>query len=247
VVVDNASSDETVSLLREAQAGGSGLSVCEMGRNAGYAAAVNAAFAHAPGRDVLLVNPDVELTGGEAATALAAVLERNPGIGVVAPRLVGEDGEAQPNARRYPSLPAMLGATGAGRIAPPLRRSYERYVLPSRSDRAHTVDWVIGGAMLIRRTAFDAVGGWDERYFLYIEDTDFCRRCARAGWEIAYVPSVSLRHRYPRASSTAPPLAGSRARRSHVAGLARLWWRNPRLLLGPGRDRSREVDVEAGP
>jgi len=218
-----------------------------MGRNAGYAAAVNAAFARAPGRDVLLVNPDVELSDGAAARALARVLEREPRVGIVAPRLVGEDGEPQPNARLYPSLAAMLGGTAAARIAPSLRRSYERYVAPSTAERPRTVDWVIGGAMLIRRAAFNAVGGWDERFFLYIEDTDFCRRCIRAGWEVAFVPSVSLRHRYPRASRTAGPLATSRLRRSHVAGLARLWWREPRLILGRGRGRTRDLDVGGGP
>ncbi len=247
VVVDNASSDETVRLLRAAEAEHPHLSIHELGRNAGYAAAVNAAFARAPGRDLLLVNPDVELSNGETPRALARVLDHEPGVGVVAPRLVGEDGEPQPNARLYPSLAAMLGGTAAARIAPPLRRSYERYVAPSRSERARTVDWVIGGAMLIRRTAFIAVGGWDERFFLYIEDTDFCRRCNRAGWEVVFEPSVSLRHRYPRASRSAGALATSRPRRSHVAGLARLWWREPRLILGRGRGRSREVDLGGGP
>jgi GT2 family glycosyltransferase len=181
VVVDNASTDGTAALLAEAASDHPHLRVHEMGRNAGYAAAVNAAFARARGRDVLLVNPDVELTSAEPIRALARVLEREPTVGIVAPRLVGDDGHAQPNARRFPTLAAMLGTTGGARVAPPLRRSYERYVAPSALDRAATVDWVIGAAMLIRRAAFDAVGGWDERFFLYMEDTDFCRRCAHAG------------------------------------------------------------------
>ena len=244
-MIDNASTDDTVRLLRKAEAEHPHLTVHEMGRNAGYAAAVNAAFARARGRDVLLINPDIDLEDGGAARELARVLDGEPRVGVVAPRLVGEDGEPQPNARRYPSLAAMLGGTGAARIAPPLGRSYERYVEPSRSERARPVDWVIGGAMLIRRRAFDAVGGWDERYFLYIEDTDFCHRLVDAGWEVAFVPSVTLRHRYPRASSRTG-LATSRARRSHVAGLARLWWREPRLILGRGRGRSRDLGAGGG-
>jgi GT2 family glycosyltransferase len=243
VAVDNASGDGSAALLNEAAHEHPNLSVHEMGRNAGYAAAVNAAFARAPGCDVLLINPDVELDGSEQIPALARVLERDPAVGVVAPRLAGEDGEVQPSARRFPSLAAMVGSTGAARFVPPLRRSYERSLSPSGADRARTVDWAIGGAMLIRRAAFEAVGGWDERFFLYIEDTDFCRRCARAGWDVAYVPEITLRHRYPRASSSAGPLALSRARRSHVAGLARLWMRDPRLLVGLGGVRSRDVDA----
>jgi GT2 family glycosyltransferase len=97
--------------------------------------------------------------------------------------------------------------------------------------------------MLIRRAAYEEVGGWDERFFLYIEDTDFCRRLARAGWDVAYVPSIRLRHRYPRESRTTGSLASSRARRSHVAGLARLWRSEPRLLLGRGGVPARDIDA----
>jgi N-acetylglucosaminyl-diphospho-decaprenol L-rhamnosyltransferase len=245
VVVDNASIDGTPGLLREAARARPDLIVCEMGRNAGYSAGVNAAFSRVPGRDVLLINPDVALESGEPIAALARVLERDRGVGIAAPGLVGEDGQ-QPNARRYPSLAAMLGSTGAARLAPPLRRSYARFVAPSGAARARTVDWVIGAAMLIRRAAFEDVGGWDEDFLLYIEDADFCLRCARAGWDVAYVPHVSLRHRYPRESSTSVSVASSRARRSHVAGLARLWRREPRLLLGLGGVPVCDVDVGDG-
>jgi GT2 family glycosyltransferase len=174
--------------------------------------------------------------------ALAELLAREPTVGIAAPRLVGEGGEPQPTARRFPSLAAMLGSLDAAGHVPPLRRSYERFVSPSKSQRPRTVDWVIGAAMLIRRAAFDAVGGWDEGFFLYIEDTDFCRRCARAGWEVAYVPGVTLHHLYPRASRTTGPVHSSRARRNHVLGLARLWAHDPRLLLGRGGVRIRAID-----
>lgn len=246
VVVDNASTDGTLSMLRDAAHAHPHVTIHEMGRNAGYSAAVNAAFALATGRDVLLINPDVELESGEPIRKLTRVLERDGAVGIAAPRLVGEDGEVQPNARRFPSLAAMVGSTGAARLAPSLRRCYERYVAPSRSERPLTVDWVIGAAMLIRRAAFEEIGGWDERFFLYMEDTDFCRRLARAGWDVAYVPSISLRHRYPRESRTGGSLASSRARRSHVAGLGRLWRREPRLLLGLGGVSAREVDAGDG-
>ncbi len=242
VVVDNASIDGTLELLREAARAHPGLIVHEMGRNAGYSAAVNAAFSRVPGRDVLLINPDVSLEGSEPIAALARVLERDQAVGIAAPRLVGEDGRVQPNARRFPSLAAMLGSTGAARLAPPLRRSYARFIAPSGAERARTVDWVIGAAMLIRRAAFEEVGGWDEEFRLYIEDTDFCRRCARAGWDVAYVPQVRLSHRYPRESRIGS-FASSRARRNHVAGLARLWRQEPRLLLGLGGVPVRDVDA----
>jgi N-acetylglucosaminyl-diphospho-decaprenol L-rhamnosyltransferase len=246
VVVDNASVDGTLSMLHDAAGAHPHLIVHEMGSNAGYSAAVNAVFARAPGRDVLLINPDVELETGDRIVALARVLERDAAVGIAAPRLVGDDGDVQPSARRFPSLAAMVGSTGAARFAPFLGRRYERFIAPSRSERPRTVDWVIGAAMLIRRAAYEEVGGWDERFFLYIEDTDFCRRLARAGWGVAYVPSISLRHRYPRESRTTGSFASSRARRSHVAGLARLWRSEPRLLLGRGGVPVRDVDAGEG-
>jgi N-acetylglucosaminyl-diphospho-decaprenol L-rhamnosyltransferase len=243
VVADNGSTDGTLALLRSAMRDHPSLIVREMGRNAGYSAAVNAAFARTPDRDVLLINPDVELPGREPILALARVLERVPTAAIAAPRLIGEDGEVQPNARLYPSLAGMIGSTGLGSVIPALGRRYQRFVGPSQSEAPVTVDWVIGAAMMIRRVAFEEVGGWDEGFFLYIEDAEFCRACVRAGWDVVYVPQIRLRHIYPRASRTTGSFATSRARRSHVAGLARLWRKEPRLMLGHGRGKPRAVDV----
>jgi GT2 family glycosyltransferase len=213
-----------------------------MGRNAGYAAAVNTAVATCAGRDVLLLNPDVGLSDPEPVRRLGGLLDAHPEVGVAGPRLVDESGRTQPSARRFQSLAALAGTLPRlGRLGP-LRRAHARYEGPSHADRATVVDWVIGAAMLIRRAAFEDVGGWDEDYFLYIEDTDFCRRCRRAGWEVAYVPEVSLHHRYPRASSRpGRTLMSSRARRRHYAGLARLFASEPRLLVGRGRVADRAL------
>jgi N-acetylglucosaminyl-diphospho-decaprenol L-rhamnosyltransferase len=232
VVVDNGSADRTLELIR----------ACDVEPllvawpdNRGYAAAVNAAVASAGERDVLLLNPDVEAPSASAVRALVDFAAAHSRAAVVAPRLVYADGSPQPSARRFPSLLAMLGSVdGVARLAP-ARRSYEHYLAPSWASAETTVDWVIGAAMLLDRKAFDAVGGWDERFFLYMEDADYCRRCWRAGLEVWLLPSVSVRHGYARASSTDASLVGSHARRRHVVSLARFFSREPRLLLGRGR------------
>src|SRR5919106_529318 len=217
-----------------------------MGRNAGYAAAVNAGSAAAPGRDLLLVNPDVELPGPAPVQALREVLAAYPQIAVAAPRLVGEDGVPQESARRFPSATALLGTLPRIGRVPAVRRGLERYHEPSRVTRAAVVDWVLGAAMLIRRRAFDAVGGWDERFFLYVEDVDFCRRLRRLGWQVAYVPEVELTHVYAKASDARrASVMNSSVRRRHLAGHARLFLREPRLLLGRGRGTDRQL--EPGP
>ncbi len=237
VAVDNASSDGTLQFLRARERESRRIRVVAMPRNAGYAAAVNAAFAATGSRDVLLVNPDVSTDDPGALGDLVEFLRRRPDVALVAPRLHGADGEAQPSARRFPSLPALLGTLDGARRIAPLRRAHEAYVAPSAATRAVAVDWAIGAAMLIRRAAFDAVGGWDERFFLYMEDTDFCRRCNAAGWRVVYLPTTALEHGYRRASSRSASIASSSARRHHVAGLARLFGRDPRMIVGRSRAR----------
>lgn len=242
MVVDNASSDGTPDLVASLAAARPALKLVEMGRNAGYAAGVNAGFAAAPGRDVLLVNPDVALPGPEPVGGLVALAEAHPRLAVVGPRLVSEDGSVQASARRYPSLAAVAATFPRIGGLGPLRRSRERYEDPSLSDAPAEVDWVIGAAMLIRRDAYELVGGWDESYFLYLEDTDFCRRCRRVGRGVAYLPSVRLVHRYPQ--STSRPGASalrSEARRRHMAGFARFFARHPGLALGRGRAGARKI------
>ncbi len=234
VVVDNASLDGSADVAREL--GGPNLELIASPRNRGYAAGVNAAAAAMPGRDVLLLNPDVEPPGPEAVAALREFLAVHPRAGLVAPRLVGRDGEPQVSARRFPTVAAMLGSMSRLSGVRPLRRSYAHYLAPSHSPAAAVVDWVIGAAMLLRRGPFDELGGWDERFFLYMEDADYCRRLARAGWEVWLEPAVTAVHDYARASSDpSANVVSSWARRQHIASLARFFSREPRMLWGGGR------------
>lgn len=232
-MVDNASDDGTVDFLRGWD--GPPFELAAMSSNRGYATAVNAAFERMPGRDVLLLNPDVDPGGPEAAVTLAAFLRSHERFGVAAPRLLHPDGEIQPSARRFPSAATMVATLPGLRGSKPARRRYERYVEPSARRVADAVDWVIGAAMMIRREAFDCVGGWDERFFLYMEDADFCRRCAKAGWKVGYVPDAVMRHSYARASSRpGQGVLSSSARRRHVTSLARFWAKHPETLAGDG-------------
>jgi N-acetylglucosaminyl-diphospho-decaprenol L-rhamnosyltransferase len=235
IVVDNGSRDRSREVLRSWSERTRRLELVELDPNRGYAAAINAAFGRVPGSDVMLLNPDVELDGPAPIRSLAAHLAERSRAGVAAPRLIGREGEPQPSARRPASLPAMLGSLPALRALSPLRRSYERYLSPSSSESTVSVGWVIGAAMLIRRSAYEEVGGFDAGFFLYMEDADFCRRLTRAGWSVDYLPGVRLRHGYVRASSApGATVVGSAARRRHIASLARYWRKHPRVLYGGG-------------
>ena len=237
VVVDNASTDGTRSLLADWAGRSERLTVVENDVNVGFAKAANRGAAEAGDRDLLVVNPDVELPGPAPVEALARALRERPGAGIVAPRLVGADGLVQPSARRLASAPAMLGSLPTvAQLVPPLHSAYERYLGPSLSEERRAVGWVIGAAMLVRREAFDAVGGFDEGFFLYMEDADLCRRLSLAGWDVDYLPDIRLRHGYARASSQpGATVIGSQARRRHIASLARYWRKHPRALAGGER------------
>ena len=240
IAVDNASDDGTLELLQELGRRSPSVELVTLGRNLGYAAAVNAAFAAAADRDVMVINPDVELLGPEPVTGLAGFLAERPDVGVVGPRLVGDDGEAQASARRFPTPAAVAASmTSAGRLGP-LRSSRARYEAPSAASEPASVDWVMGAAMLIRRRAYEAARGWDAGYFLYVEDADFCRRVRRAGWDVVYHPGVELPHAYARESSSAEAsVVSSLARRRHFRSFARFWAKDPMALIGRSRARAR--------
>ena len=244
-VVDNASTDGSVEFLDSFRERAPRTILTLQPRNLGYAGAVNLAFSLLAGRDVLVLNPDVELANEAPVLDLAAHLAKRPAVGVCAPRLLFADGSVQPSARRPASLAAMAGSLRLGSRVGALRRSYQRYLSPSVEPGAGEVDWVIGAAMLIRRRAFEGVEGMDTGFFLYMEDADFCRRLRRAGWEVSYVPRVTLRHDYARASSAEGASAlSSAARRRHFVSLARYWGKHPGALFGRGARPGRRPQAE---
>jgi N-acetylglucosaminyl-diphospho-decaprenol L-rhamnosyltransferase len=190
VVADNASTDGTIELLRTRR----DVRTVEVGRNAGYAAGINAGVAAVEPADAILVlNPDVRLAPGSVRRLLDAAAATSTGITV--PRLVDEGGVTMHSLRRDPSVgralgEALLGGERSGRI-PWLG---ELVVDPRRYERPGAVDWATGAAMLITRACWEAVGEWDESFFLYSEETDYSIRTRRAGFRIEYVPDASAVH-----------------------------------------------------
>ncbi|TFB51735.1 glycosyltransferase family 2 protein [Cryobacterium tagatosivorans] len=192
IVVDNASSDSTVQVVRELMPDAE---VLQAGRNAGYAAGMNAGMAAAGDCDsYLLLNPDIRL----GPTTIQSMLEelRESGAGIVVPRLVDEFGALRLSLRREPTVlrawgEALLGGRRAGRF-PPLGEVETR---AEAYDRRTEADWATGAAMLISRECLARVGAWDETYFLYSEETDFALRARDAGFALRYTPeAVAVHH-----------------------------------------------------
>ncbi len=163
--------------------------------NEGFAAGVNRAAGRSSGRYLLLVNPDTRLSRG-ACAALVAWMDSHPDAGVAGPRILNADGSLQPSARRFPGVSTVLGgrSTWLTRLLP--QNPFTRQNLVTRAEGAAPmkVDWVSGACAIIRRRAFEDVGGMDPGFFLYWEDADFCLRVGRRGWNTYYLPSVAVTH-----------------------------------------------------
>jgi N-acetylglucosaminyl-diphospho-decaprenol L-rhamnosyltransferase len=176
VVVDNGSRDGTAELL-EARG-------CRVVRstNVGFAGGINRGVREAADSDAILVlNPDVRLAPGSIRPLLEAL--QLPSTGIVAPQVRNEDGSLFHSLRRTPSLTRALGLNWTGL---PL---FSEYVAgPAEYTEPRVVEWALGAIMLFNRKCFDAVGGWDESYFLYSEETDFCLRARDLGFVTRYEP-----------------------------------------------------------
>jgi N-acetylglucosaminyl-diphospho-decaprenol L-rhamnosyltransferase len=163
------------------------------GGNLGYARAANLGIAATTAPVVAILNPDTVLAPGVGA-ALVARFAAEPDLGAAGPCLQNTDGTVYPSARRIPSLPDAVGhglLFFVWRDNPFTRRYRETGADPALP---RDVDWLSGAALWLRRAALDDVGGWDERYFMYVEDVDLCWRLRRAGWRVAYEPSGTVEH-----------------------------------------------------
>jgi GT2 family glycosyltransferase len=217
LVVDNASNDDSVAVAEAA-----GVEVLRRPDNDGLAAAVNAGARRVRGDFFALLNPDIELDDASAVSSLSRHFA-DPSVGAVAPALRLPDGRLQDSARGVPT-PRELA----------LRRLTHSELGAVRSAEPVDVDWVVAAFLLVRRSSFEAVGGFDEAYRLYFEDVDFCVRLWSAGWSVRLDPTVVVRHEHQAASRGS--LLG-RAFRVHVRSATQFFVRHPDLLLPTGRQR----------
>jgi N-acetylglucosaminyl-diphospho-decaprenol L-rhamnosyltransferase len=189
LIVDSGSTDGTPELIEQTFAD---ISV-ERRPNIGFAAANNAAIGHARGRYVLFLNPDVEVAQGNFASLIAR-LDQRPSIGIASVTQLDDDGRLLFTIRRDPSvLRTLAEALGLPRI-PGLRTSGERDLHALRYRGELAVDWLVGALLLVRAEALQAVGPFDERFFLYSEETDWCYRFRQAGWTVAHEPLMAVTH-----------------------------------------------------
>jgi GT2 family glycosyltransferase len=201
--------------------------------NDGFAAGVNRGARESRASFLILLNPDCIVEPSTCAT-LVDWMRAHPAVGAAGPRIHNADGTVQATARRFPDFTTAIAGRSSWltRVLP--KNPLSERNLPGRDAAAEPfpVDWVSGACLITRREAFDAIGGFDEGFFLYWEDADFCRRLWAAGWQTVYLPSAAITH-----------LGGCSSRHSADSSLDafhrsafRLYWKHastPARLLAP--------------
>jgi GT2 family glycosyltransferase len=183
VVVDNGSTDCTLDVLGDRTD-----CVVVRSHNDGYAAGMNRAVQSSPDASaILILNPDATLDP-LCVPAMMEVLRR-PGTGVVAPRVREADGSLSPTLRRGPSMGRVGGLSFTGWPA-----FTERIEDPAEYSTEHEVEWAVGAILLVDSECYTALGGMDESYFLYSEETDFSLRAKDTGWATVYTPAAGAMH-----------------------------------------------------
>lgn len=188
-VVDNDSPDDAVETIADLRA-----EVERSPRNGGFSYGCNLGAARGGAPLLLFLNPDARLDAG-ALEALTAALGRDPSMALVGPRIIEDDGELAWSQRRFPRLRSTFAqALFLHRLFP--RAAWTDELIRDRAayERPGSPDWVSGACMLVRRDAFEAVGGLDERFFLYCEDTDLCKRLRDARHTIGFEPAAEVHH-----------------------------------------------------
>lgn len=224
IVVDNDSGDGVAEMMRTHYPE---IRLIGSPANIGYAAGNNLGIRAARGRHVMIMNPDITVRPGSIDAAVR-YMDAHADIGVLGPKLVHPDGSLDASCYRFPSYGIPLyRRTPFGRI-PRAKNALGRYLMTDYDHQTtRDVDWLLGAVLLVRRSALEKVGSLDERYFLYFEDTDWCRRFRQAGYRVVYFTGAEMVHYHERLSAqgswfTSPLRKSTRV---HIASCVKYFWK----------------------
>lgn len=194
LIVDNHSDDESIGVMRARYTGHPGIHIIESPTNSGYAHGNNLAARYAKGQYLLIINPD-NILPPDAAEKLVTILKNNPDAGIIGPALIYPDNSIRPSARSFPTMGDLIRK----RLKPDEWHSTYQSTI-DRSKNIVEVDWLVGACLLIEKKFFDTLGGFDQRFFLFFEDIDLCRRCWGMGKKVLYAPAIRVQDRKRRLS-----------------------------------------------
>jgi len=195
IVVDNGSTDGSPEMVKKESPR---VRLIENEENLGFAKAVNQGIKRAKGEYILLLNSDVIMKSG-ALREMLNFAERHPLAGIIGGKLVGPDGSIQASVYHFPTILRAVREFWFGQ-----KDAYQKYA--PQVDKPAIVDAVTGAAMLIPKKIIDEVGLLDERYFMYFEDLDYCRRVKKTGYRTYYLPQVEFVHYHGASGKEIPEL-----------------------------------------
>lgn len=215
IVVDNNSHDGTIEMVKSTFPK---VRAIQADDNKGLAAGNNIGLRISGGEYILIINPDIAVFDGMVEKMLD-FMKQNEKIALLAPKLINPDGTVQISTYHFPSLVIPLyRRTPLGKL-PWAKKSLRKYLMLdwNRND-VRPVDWALGACLLVRKKYYQDIGEMDERYFLYFEDVDWCRRFWAAGYQVYFYPEVKLIHYHRRLSAESPGLSGifTSATRIHI-------------------------------
>lgn len=241
VIVDNGTETEVVDEVAAA----SGAEIVRPGVNLGYGTAANLGARGVESEWILVVNPDV-IFGEHSIDALVEVAGTWPKGGAFGPLIHTPEGLVYPSARHFPRLVSGIGHALLGGIWPanPFTQAYRRN---SSVASAHPVDWLSGSCLLLRRVAFEQIGGFDESYFMFFEDTQLGDDLAKAGWQSVFIPDAQIVHDQGKSWKQQPEAmlrAHHRSAMHYLNGIYDAWYQWPlRALLWLGLKAREELQV----
>lgn len=224
LVIDNHSDDDSVGILRNRLAQYPDVRIVETPSNDGFGYGYNTGARLATGKYLLINNPDKTM-GPDGVEKLVQHAESDPSIGIVAPKLVHADGTPRLSIRRFPRIVDILSRRSfLGKFCPGALQRY--LMLDADMNRSLDVEWVVGGCFLIGRDLFEELDGFDERFFLFFEDTDLCRRAGALGKRVVYFPDVIAGDKRNRLSGQSFwDLFFKKTGRIHISSAFRYFWK----------------------
>lgn len=232
IVVDNASSDDSAEMVESEF--GERVKLIANDKNRGFGAAHNQAIRASRGQYVLLFNPDCRMLDADTLRTMCNFLDKNLDIGILGPKVMNPDGTLQYSARRFPTMfAAAFRHTLFGRLFPKNRFEREYLMTNWAHDQVTDVDWLSGCALMVRRETFERIGLLDERFYMYMEDVDWCKRAHAADRRVVYFPMAAVSHKIGAASDQNAVSMVKQHHRSMLRYFLKHNSRSPRLLLTP--------------
>ena len=232
IVSDNASSDDSVDMIKGEFT--DRVTLLQHSQNIGFGAAHNIAIQHSRGRYVFLLNPDSRLLDTNALAEMMRFMDDHKDVGMLGPKIIDPDGTIQFSARRFPSMFAgIFRHTLFGKLFPQNHFVRDYLMTDWKHNEVADVGWLSGAALFVRRETLAQIGLLDERFFMYCEDVDWCKRAHSADWRVVYFPMTTVSHRIGAASDQNPIPMIRQHHRSMLRYFLKYNSSSPRILLLP--------------